>query len=343
MRLLRAIPYLALLAFSIVCWIAIGHELPAPPTFAAAGQGEPDASGAPQSAPLLLEGLLLDDSDEPLVGALIALAEAPALTFDHSGDDGRFQLFAPPDCPELVPPLRVDVLAEGFRTASFELDPATPELVLRMRERWAPAPELGVLSTSRAELRLLGPAAAGYSGYELALVPARPIEGPEDPHPTTLRRAPVDAEGRARFDELLDGRYQLLLLPPWARGGSWPNLLCALEQEPPQLDFPLSAEHSLQVGAVEAHATLGISDSGVPVPVEGATILLSAEVGGRPRFWPLVQSGPLGNFLLKDLPAGRYTLKIQAGLRILERELQTRAGATLELGRLELPAAGPEH
>ncbi|MFT4538504.1 MAG: hypothetical protein ACI835_000939 [Planctomycetota bacterium] len=342
MRLLRFVPYLSLVALLAIGWRAYQYELPPLPAIDE-GQTATGVENTPRATPARwLTGQLVDEQGLPLEAALVCLASGEPVLFDHTDAAGRFQIFEGVGTGEMPAQIKIDVLAEGFRPESFEFATGQ-EVVVRMSERWDPAPELGMPESSTAEFRLQGGAAAGYKGCELLLLPTRAIEGPEDPSPTTLRRALVDESGRIQIERVIAGRYHLLLLPRWAAGGSWPNLLCSLDGPAPELSFPLAGEEVIQVAAVDGHASLNMTDGALHLAVEGATVLLSAEVGGQRRHWPLVQSDARGSIRLADLPPGTYALKIQAGLRVLERELVTRAGETLELGRLELPEVAPAH
>jgi hypothetical protein len=147
-----------------------------------------------------------------------------------------------------------------------------------------------------------------------------------------LRRVEVGAYGKLRLEDLANGSYLVAVLPPWAKGGSWPHLL----EQP--------VEHRGTTGPLPLRAQSGelrgvlLDDRGQPIV--GASVHLRA--ADRPeRVWPMATTSDTGDFRFPDLPGGSYRLTAVAGSASFETLARVSA---LRTTRIEVPALelGPQ-
>ena len=162
---------------------------------------------------------------------------------------------------------------------------------------------------------ILGPEERGGSvhapGDVLALLAGR-----------TTRRARVDGAGRYAVPELAAGFYEVLVLPAWARGGTWPVLGRGVLEHAPgtgRPSFPVDVEETRMAGTV----TDPDGD-----PVAGALVRV---VQGE-RVWPAAHTDAEGAFTVGDLESGPYRVDALAGEARASKEVTLEAG---ELRRLE--------
>jgi hypothetical protein len=98
------------------------------------------------------------------------------------------------------------------------------------------------------------------------------------------------------------------VLPPWARGGSGPNL-----RPPGRRTYRHGAEGSELVLPVERGSIRGVVEGEEGV-LEGAMVRVAIESEGAERVWPPVQSDVEGKFRVGDLPVEHvYTVTVRAG------------------------------
>ncbi len=152
----------------------------------------------------------------------------------------------------------------------------------------------------------------------------------------------VNPAGYFEVQDLAHGEYRVRLLPLWAAGGSWPDLLTPLDGSD-----PVTVQHGLRglatedlvltprCGRLQGHVGRPVSRGdgrGERPNVAGALIYVSpAEEGtGARRFWPPVETGKGGDFVFGQLPPGLYRVVLQAGasrketlIEVAERGLAT--------------------
>jgi hypothetical protein len=312
----------------------------------------PSDPGAVELAPLEwpegtleLAGSVVSATGEPAGDVLISLEEegfiagtggprrATPLAWTYSDEQGRFRL------ARLVPGLFTAVLVSAAApptTIAVEL-PASGEVRWQLAPQLPPLPVLPELHRTRLRGRVVAPeglAEFALDGHEVVLRPApgvHPLSG------AVVRRAACDAEGRFELAELALERYQVEVLPPWARGGSWPVLasrtLDGLEPRESS-DFTIELECGELSGRVldaEGRA------------LEGALVKLwPAQEAGESQLWPPSATDEQGTFVVRDLPPGRYRLRLRAGAAEHELEVEVEAGKRNELALPPLdPRAGP--
>jgi hypothetical protein len=255
-----------------------------------------------------------------LVDALVSLRAGAEPLWTYTDSEGRFELTDVPPGPA-----RVTVLARRFLTHEFDVVAPNEDLALDLTEAVAPTPVLPPLVRASLEGAVV-PALPGraVAGYEVLLTPAEP---PERFGAPVERRAAVGADRSFRFDELIVGEYRVTVLPPWAAGGSWPNLTATAARTHLHSLGSAGRPLELEASAGEIEARL-VDPSGAGV--FGALALLHP--AGRPdRPWPPVTSAEDGTVVLTDVPPGAHRLVLVAGEERRELLVQVSAGATLEL------------
>ena len=268
---------------------------------------------APPAASIV--GRVVDAEGEPVSEAFVVTRLGSELGWTFSEVNGAFDLVhLPPGATT------VQVVARHFRARSFTLDAPGEDVVLVLDERLAELEELPELSREDLEGELRTPATRrGLLGYEVVLLPEGPLH---EAGSTIPARAEVSADRGFRFPELLHGAYRVVVLPPWARGGSWPNLCDeahrVLEHRPSggALELPLAA------GELGGRVLDAAGD-----PVHGAIVRVTP--AGEPRRpWPPVATGSDGGFEVSDLPPGTYAVEVQAGEGRWTAEAEVQAGYT---------------
>ncbi len=275
------------------------------------------AAGAP--APDVQVTLLARASEEPLAQPLhwTFTDETGRFTLEHlAAGSYRVVLVAPP-----APPGSFDLVLPHDGEVTWRLSAPLPPLpVLPEIERRALA---GVLALPDG-LDAYGE--SSVAGYEVVL---RPAAGTPELSGATLRRAISDSTGRFRFEELVHARYTLEVLPPWARGGSWP-VLATLELE--VASHVPTGEPRLVLAIGELTGRL-IDAEGRPL--EGALVEVFAldapDAAGLPRGWPPTVTDAEGRFRIGNLPAGAYRLRLRAGGGKREIEVRVEPGRRTEL------------
>jgi len=278
---------------------------------------------APGAEPL--RGRVTDPQGAPVEGALVYARPRDLPTWALSDAEGRFELPWPePDATGEAQSL-LAVCAWGFPPFELTARRGPEELAIALPAREVPAapvphvtpaPIAGSVRPGRAD-------DAPPFSFEVAFYPAEPPETLEAP---VLRRVLCDPDGRFALPDLAAGRYRLRVLPAWAAGGSWPDLL----GRPYELEHDPTAPRELELQLAEG-ALAGTLTDRRGRTVEGALLLLSdAENPGH--LWPPATSDTRGGFLIEDLPAGRYRLFVEAGdARVEGVEVEVVAGLRSEV------------
>jgi len=336
MRARDLVPILSLAFVATVTWIGCrdssAFEFPfdEPPLQEAIPSPEPPVGTE------VLRGFVLGPSGETLRNAVVSTIVRGRLLFDYSDENGRFEI-----AEVISGPTRLAVMAESYGAREFDIvisaTPVRIELEAHPAEPVIQRIERTNLA-GRVEMPHLGD---DPTGYEVALLPRAQ---PDNLSGTLPRRARVVGDGTYEFDDLAHGTYQVLLLPPWAAGGDWPNLLRDLDDFlDKELRHPRSAPsepYLLESRAGEVSGQLpdrrpgGISEK-LPY-IENAVVVIrpsadAAEEAVSPRIWPPAATDAEGHFLLRDLPPGKYLVQISAGALRLDEIVQVRSKATVDL------------
>lgn len=261
---------------------------------------------APGDAPL--EGRVVDPSGAAVADVAVVAVDARGVHSVWPDAEGRFAFagLAPGDVELHL----AGIARPGSSHAASVPSEGPLELVAE-----APWPELETLpSLERAPLvgRVEPPPAGGAGGYEVLLTPdGEPrVEGLAG---RTPRRARVRPDGGFDVEGLAHGRYRASLLPPWASGGSWPELVVVgFEHGDPPTELRLPGSSGALVGRL-------VDLEGEPVV--GALVTLRS-ASDPARRWPSVESGTDGHFRIGDLPGGSYDVRVTAGRAEFERSLR---------------------
>lgn len=315
------IPLVALLALAGAWVRARGERGPdLPRVNAAAAEVRLGALESPLGN-ATLRGTVRSAGGAAVADALVVARVGDVPAWTYTDERGGFELVG------LLPgPVLLRVCARRFEVEDFLVEaPADGERLLLTQELGAPAtlPPL-----ERADL--VGEVSPPWpewivTGYEVALLPTDPLQAFGAPVP---RRARVAADRSFRFEGLILGRYRLLLLPPWAAGGGWPDLAGSAARELEHTRAGARRVVPLEAGVVEA---LVADASGAPL--EGALVLLHPR-DDPARIWPPLATGTDGRLSLRDLPPGTYVLEVSAGAAELRRTVEVGAGIT---HRVDLP------
>ncbi len=265
-----------------------------------------------------LRGRVVDEAGEAVSEALVLAEFSGELTWDYSDLQGHFKLQQLPSQE-----LDVSVLARTFATQRLRTRPGPEELLISLGEPAPPPPSLPLIGQSNLEGEVIAAIAGrGLLGYEVQLIPKQPPQTFGAPIPM---RAEVGADRTFRFQGLIHGEYLVRVLPPWARAGSWPNLVSRDQLSLVHSPAVKSTRLQLEAGEIASRLVDGEGEF-----VRGAVILVEpAEDRGRP--WFPAQSGDHGEFLVRDLPPGRYRLEVASGEARIVELVEVLAGVTSEV------------
>ncbi len=250
---------------------------------------------------------------EPVPGA------AEPLAWTQSDAEGRFEL-------EHLVTARYEaaLVRSGHPPVTYAIDvPSQGEVHWTIPPRLEPLPVLPEIERAPLAGRVAPPAGLGpwpIAGYQVVLRPT-----PDTPPlcGAVTRRVAVDEAGAFRLENLVRARYLVEVLPPWAAGGSWPALT-SVEFDHTRPDSP-ELELALASGAIAGAIVDQLGRA-----LEGALVMVSP-ASEPDRIWPARQTDDAGAFEVRDLPPGRYVLRLRAGLAAREQELDVRAGEVAEV------------
>ena len=257
-----------------------------------------------------ITGTVLRSKDHVVPDALVFTGTGELLTWDYSDADGQFSLEA-----LHAGQVTVRVIGDGYEPQDFTLSAPLLNAELALSSPLPGAASLPVLEKVAVTGSITPPRSDwGLDGYELWLEPLRPSH--EFGAPISAR-ATVQADRSISFDELLAGSYRPHLLPSWARGGTWPNLL---DSETSLISIGRTEEANFQL-TMTAGEIEGIITDEEGAPLKGALVKLRPE-GEPDRVWPPTRTDDLGRYALRDLPVGTYRLESSAGDRSAELIIQ---------------------
>lgn len=277
-------------------------------------------------------GTLTGSRGETLEDAVVYIRTDSAPFWNRTDAAGRFEL-----SQLTAGPWEVLVVARGYQPQTFNIadnDIARTLVMQTPIETLATLPQLaqGNLSGALIDPNLPD---ANLAGYELSFEPEASLEDPSAPFPV---RVLTDEKGSFFLKDLAEGRYRVHVLPPWARGGIWPDL-CA----PEAAEFAFNPKLGMLTLTVpiergEIHGRLTDSKGSF---LEGALVIVESADDSR-RVWPTVSTSPEGSFLVTDLPPGAYKMRARAGAGGTEQLVDVRAGVTLNLDLDPLVTRAPE-
>jgi len=241
---------------------------------------------------------------------------------------GRFQvgeLFAAPYLATLIlpehPPLTRSVSVPQEAGVSWTLPHALPAIEV--------LPEIHRAELAGRILPAVGfdQGALADGGYEVVIRPAQsahPLSG------AIIRRVMAAADGTFRVEQLVAEDYLVHIMPGWARGGSWPVLGAVYHRHEPEP--PPDARLNLRLRSGEIAGAL-IDPAGKPL--EGALVTVwPAE--DTSRIWPPATTHASGEFLIGDLPEGRYRVRVRSGSDAVEVDVSVLIGQRVLIPRITL-------
>lgn len=337
-RLGQLVPLVSLATLGVIAVLALAGEPPPVATFP-----EPPRV-APLPAPDLglgsatLTGVVVDGGGRPLADAgLVVLLERRA-AWTWTDAEGRFTL---DELPERT--VEVAIVARGFEPAQVAAVPGPTPVRLTVSRRIDPAPELPGLAAQGLVGRVtFTPLETPAEGYEVAFLPVLGVERIDAGRPA---RARVGEDGSYHVPDLAPGEYEVLLLPPESRGGTWPNLLAGADGAAPRHEHPAPGEgptdselDPLELDLRSRAGALGgrLSDprrSGGATWLSGALVRVEPlDAAGRPEparlLWTV--SDAEGAWSVRHLPAGRYRVTLAAGDERRERDVIVRERARVD-------------
>jgi len=331
MRLIfRHLPLVALGALVVCLWIALSERDPYVfPYDSIAAQKELELPD-PRVGTTAVSGRVVDAARVPLAQALVAVEQRGRLLWTYSEADGNFALSELDEGPHSF-----SVLAHNYVPSVIE-DPCEPgQEVLLIVEPQPRQPEIEGVVWADLTGSVRDPRAPTLRDFEVVLLPTRQQDLRRGAVP---RRVQLDRAGQFAVPRLAPGRYEVRLLPAWARGALTPNLLAALGASPPTYTHTIdaSAPRSLQLEPVSGEIVGNIvyqrdSETGTRVEyLEGAQVIV--EAGGNRSgltLWPPTTTDATGAFTLRDLPPGDYTVRVLTGSQEREKSVTVTERATI--------------
>jgi hypothetical protein len=288
----------------------------------------PGAQLEPLRAPIgerVLSGQVVDIDSNPAQGVNVFVRSNDVPLWVETDAAGRFRLEGLVDGPH-----EVALVKWGHPPRVARIDRPSEDLVLTLAPQKAPPAPLPAITATALVGRVAHPLGGSYAdeeGYELQFEPRGDITAFGG---AVLRRTSTDARGFFALEDLAHGDYFVHVVPSWASGGAWPDLVALADAQ---------YEHSAEGGdfavfGLDAGALEGTVLDPAGQPIDGAYAILS-DAADASRVWPPRVSNAFGVLRFSDLPPGRYRLSLRAGESPIE-ELVVDVDAA-DVARPELP------
>ncbi|MDA1263903.1 MAG: carboxypeptidase-like regulatory domain-containing protein [Planctomycetota bacterium] len=272
----------------------------------------------------LFEGRLLGPDDRSVGGATVHVVQRGRPIWAFTDGDGAFEM-----SDLWSGPVEVAVHAPGFQAALVPSEVGIGPVELRITDR-LPDPE-PFAQPGQGDVfgRVIAPG-HDLAGFEVFLLPAA---APTEQGTGVPRRTRCAADGTFALDAVTHAEYELRVLPPWAAGGSWPDLMTGLDQDPVRILHPQAAplEVPLAAGSIAGQAfELQGGD-----PLAGAMVVVLPVPGpsaATTRRFPPVRTDDKGAYRVPWLPPGRYHVILTAGQERREGEVDVPAGGVADPG-----------
>ena len=290
-----------------------------------------------------LAGLVVGATGEKLDRALVWLRSGDEGNFTYTDAQGAFRFDALG-----AGPWPAKIVALGYEPLALELQDTGAAQTIRLAKPYGPPPVLATFERAPFGGHLALPEGFDASHFEVVLLP----EHPEQIDSALPRRCECDSKGVFRIEDLIVAHYTLRVLPAWARGGSWPDLLAGVgtgsardfTHQKGAGELVLQLAHGSIDGTLAEELVLGPDGQPLPAPhdvaVEGALIELTSGADGA-HVWPPQSSDAAGKFAFRALPPGSYVLTARAGARKLPRKIELAANEQRKL-ELRLLARGDD-
>lgn len=303
--LLTWIPLGALTAMAVVVFLATREAPKAQPVYGSMPEVRDLESPDLGLGTEVIAGVVLGVDGAPIEGASLFVIQAGRPSWTFTNREGQFQLtelhggaieialHAPGHQAQLV-----DVVAgeEELRLKLAAAIPAPPTL-----PNPVPMPLVGRIAAPGVDL----------SGFEVAFLPVAPVTEPGTGVP---RRTECRADGSYAIQDLVPGEYEVLLLPEWATGGSWPDLLTELHGPARRVVHPGNSAEPIEM--VAGTIAGSIFDGEHEEPFAGALVVAIPVADPDridPRRFPPTRTDREGAYRLELLPPGRYRVEMTAG------------------------------
>jgi hypothetical protein len=272
----------------------------------------------------ILEGRVQSADGAPVADALVFVDAGDRPAWCRSGPDGAYRL-----TNLTPPPWEITLVAPGHVNARITVASHAEGAILHPGE---PLPEPATIpeaAISPLRGRVLAAAPEDdLSGYEIALMPTATADTFGAPFPL---RHTLGPDGSFEIPAARAGTYHLLVLPPWARGGGWPDLTRPLDAEPGLFEHPVGGEQELLLPLVAGEVRGRILGAGQG-HLAGALVTVRWEAdGAAARHWPPVATEEDGTFRIRDLPPGSYRVTLRAGEGGEEQIVEVRERSILKV------------
>lgn len=246
-----------------------------------------------------LEVRVIDEGGAPVRGAALIVRAGVGTLWALTGEDGRGTLTG-----LSAGKSRLAVLAFPHRGLETDVEPSAATLEITLPPVPPPPARIPEIVRSRFAGRLDWSGSESPADFEVVLIPEA---SPAELSGALPRSANCDADGRFVFEDLAHGLYSLAVLPPWAGGGSWPDLVAPSDR---RLDFQaevLERAVTLARGSIEGEV---LDDQGRPLL---GALVIAVDVLHESRVWPACSTDPEGRFRVRDVPPGTYRVTCRAG------------------------------
>lgn len=311
-RLRTLVPLIGLVGLVLVAALALRSRPPLAKTYPTAPPEDAHVGPDLELGVETLAGVLTDELGMPVAGATLVTQRAGRALWCETDERGRFSLEG------LDPgPVELAIVHDEFGALELDTRAGQGPVLLRIGPRLTAPPELEPIATADFDghVRLRG--TRSLAGFELAL---DPVAAADEPGAGLPRRVRLTADGTFAIPALPHGTYEVRLLPPWARGGSWPNLLAPLDAEPLRWDHPPPGLDgaSLELDSLAGEVAGRVFSADDDRPLAGAMITVQPvgddETPHTPdRRIPSTRTNAEGLFRVLDLPPGRYRVELVAG------------------------------
>ena len=331
LRLQNLVPLTGLTALAVVVGLALRPLAPLEVNLAVPPP-DPVLAGPSQTfGTETLVGVVRDPQGVPLEGVTVVTQRDGQPIWAETDESGRFTLKGL-DAGEG----ELGLIHDSYGASVLTIEAGSGPVELQLD-----APLEPILARSQIEVAdLEGQVTAGgevsLTGFELALAP---VGSPDQPGIGVPARVQIQPDGSFLVPELNHGLYEVRVVPPWASGRNWPDLLTPLGSEalrwlhPPALGAGGVLELSLVAGEVTGQAHSGETGgalAGAVVTVE--PIGPDDGLNTANLLVPATRTDEEGSFRIPDLPPGRYRVRLVAGPEEREVEVQVPQGGRVDPG-----------
>lgn len=270
------------------------------------------------------DGALIDD-------ALVSTIAADEPHWTYTNARGEFRLEGLERGPWTI---TVAATAHQPFTATFA-DEVTP-VVVQLPDAAREMPRLAPRTTAPLTGQVRADPGTSLEGFEVYFTPTLPPEEIDAPFP---RRALCDRAGHFEIADLQTGEYTVAVLPEWAQNGTWPDLGPGTKTKPNSYSHRVgvATTYSIELVSGSVHGVVTDREDNA---LEGALVLVSSEVAPE-RIWPPVRAGAKGEFVVPDLPPGRYVVAVRAGSGSCQSTVTVGDKQTVELSLPPLAVERP--